>query len=117
LTRIHSIAIAAISAAALALPFSASAKVTLVKPAPQAKQGELVKLTVKVRPTKTKCAIQVLYSSTASRAKGLGAKRPRRGKVTWTWKVGTNTKPGRWPIKVNCGKAGKLNTRIRVLKG
>jgi micrococcal nuclease len=56
----------------------------------------------------------VYYKSGPSVAQGLYSKRPKAGKVSWTWMVGTNTTSGRWPIAVNCGAAGKLHTSFLV---
>ncbi len=46
-------------------------------------------------------------------AKGLGPK--TGGKITWRWRVGASTHPGRWPVIVRCGKSGTLRLRLRVL--
>jgi hypothetical protein len=52
------------------------------------------------------------YKSGASSAAGLY---PKRGvRISWTWKVGTRTTPGRWPITVSCGSAGTLRTSFVV---
>jgi hypothetical protein len=68
-------------------------------------------LTVAVSP-RARCTIKVVYDTTVSEARGLG---PKSGtKVTWRWKVGSSTHAGRWPVTVDCGKAGKLNLRLRV---
>src|SRR6266516_614707 len=45
---------------------------------------------------------------------GIYPKRPVGGRVSWTWKVGTRTTPGRWPIVVSCGSAGTLRTSFVV---
>lgn len=68
-------------------------------------------LTVAVTP-KARCTIKVVYDTTTSHARGLGAK--TGAKVTWRWKIGSSTHAGRWPVTVDCGKAGKLNLRLRV---
>jgi hypothetical protein len=73
--------------------------------------GDYATLTVNVSP-RSRCTIKVVYDTTVSHAKGLGPK--TGGKVTWRWRVGTNTHAGRWPVTVDCGKAGKLVTRLRV---
>jgi hypothetical protein len=73
--------------------------------------GDYASLTVSVAP-KSRCTIKVVYDTVTSRAKGLGAKTGT--KITWRWRVGTNTHPGRWPVTVDCGKAGKLAVRLRV---
>jgi hypothetical protein len=64
-----------------------------------------------VSPAQT-CQITVSYKSGLSQAARLY---PQRGtRITWTWTVGTNTTPGRWPILVTCGKAGSLRTSFVV---
>ena len=52
----------------------------------------------------TKYSIRVLYSSGPSSAKGLEDKTAgSNGTVTWKWKIGTNTKPGKYEITVSGG--------------
>jgi hypothetical protein len=100
-------------AAMLALPTSALAKVKVVSKTSSVKRGSNATLTVSVSPP-NKCSIEIAYKTKVSEAKGLHAKRPVGGRVTWTWKVGTNTTPGRWTIAVSCGSAGTLKTSFRV---
>jgi hypothetical protein len=93
--------------AALALPTSAAASVRLVRVTSPISAGSYATLTVSVSKTAT-CSITVYYKSGPSHAAGLY---PQRGKrVSWMWKVGTRTTPGRWPITVSCGSAGTLHT-------
>ncbi len=70
---------------------------------------------------KAACTIAVYYKSGASRAQGLVPKTAdTRGTVTWTWRVGTRTTPGTWPIVVKCsagGKPGVLRTSFMVQEG
>ncbi len=65
------------------------------------------------------CRISVVYKSGPSRASGLYPKAAdRRGVVRWTWRVGTRTTPGRWPIIITCsigGREGTLRTSFDVL--
>jgi hypothetical protein len=68
--------------------------------------GSYAQLTVKVTPP-ARCTIQV------SNKKGLGPK--TGGRITWRWKVGSSTRPGRWPIVVRCGTSGSLRVTLRVL--
>ena len=72
-------------------------------------------LTARVASSRVTCSITVYYKTTISHAKGLYPKRPIRGRVSWTWLVGTRTTPGRWPIYVRCGAAGSLRTSFRVV--
>jgi micrococcal nuclease len=64
------------------------------------------------------CQITVIYKSGPSRAKGLVPKQANaKGDVAWQWRVGSNTTPGRWPIKVMCEKgpdAAELETAFEV---
>jgi hypothetical protein len=73
--------------------------------------GSYARLTVRVTPP-ARCTIQVKYDA-VSKEKGLGAK--TGGRITWRWKIGSNTRPGRWPIVVHCGTSGSLKLAIRVL--
>jgi hypothetical protein len=59
-----------------------------------------------------RCTITVVYDTTVSHARGLGAKTGTR--LTWRWKVGSSTHPGRWPVTVNCRKSGTLKLHLRV---
>jgi hypothetical protein len=74
--------------------------------------GKYATLTVKVAP-RARCTIKVVYDTTVSKASGLGPKTGTR--LTWRWRVGTNTHSGRWPVTVDCGKSGKLALRLRVI--
>jgi hypothetical protein len=73
--------------------------------------NEYASLTVNVSP-RARCTIAVVYASGVSKARGLGAK--TGGRITWRWKVGSSTTAGRWPVRINCGKSGKLNLTLRV---
>lgn len=90
---------------------SAAAAVRVTKRPGRVSTGDMASVTVSVSP-KARCTIGVYYSTTASRAAGLGAKRGL--KITWTWRVGSNTKPGTWPVKIDCGKSGKTQTSVTV---
>lgn len=74
--------------------------------------GKDALLTVSVSP-RARCTIEVVYDGVAAKTAGLG---PRSGdRITWRWRVGADTRPGRWPVIVRCGKSGRLELRIRVL--
>jgi hypothetical protein len=98
-------------ALALALAPAASAAVRLVSLTSPIRHGAYATLTVAVSPAQS-CSITVFYKSGPSRAAGLVPKRGAR--ISWTWKVGTRTTPGRWPIAVFCGSAGTLRTPFVV---
>ena len=90
---------------------SASAAVKRVAFTATVSPNDYASLTVKVTP-KARCTIKVVYDTTVSHAKGLG---PKTGtQIMWRWKVGSATHVGRWPVTVDCGKAGRLNLRMRV---
>lgn len=73
--------------------------------------GSYAQVAVRVTP-RARCTIQVIYDKTVSKDKGLGPK--TGGRITWRWKVGSNTRPGRWPIVVRCGASGRLDLKIRI---
>lgn len=73
--------------------------------------NDYASLTVIVSP-RARCNIKVVYDTVVSEAQGFGAKTGTR--ITWRWKVGSNTNAGRWPVTVDCGKSGKLTLRLRV---
>jgi hypothetical protein len=73
--------------------------------------GSYATLTVSVSRT-ARCSITVYAYSGPSTDPGLYPERGRR--ISWTWKVGTRTTPGRWPITVRCGLAGMLHTSFRT---
>ncbi len=66
-----------------------------------------------------RCTIAVYYKSGPSRAQGLVPKTAdTRGRVAWTWRVGTRTTPGTWPIAVSCSlgsRSGTLKTSFDVI--
>jgi hypothetical protein len=97
---------------ALVVPATANASVRLVRVS-TSYPGDYATLTATVAPAR-RCSIVVYYKSGPSRAQGLYAKTPRAGRVSWSWKVGTNTTPGRWAITVSCGSAGTLRTSFVV---
>jgi hypothetical protein len=98
----------------LVLATAAEAKVTLVRVTSPISAGSYATLTVKVSKPAT-CSITVYYKSGPSEAQGLYPKRANaQRRASWTWKVGTRTTPGRWPITVSCGSAGTLRTSFRV---
>lgn len=94
---------------ALVVTAAASASVRLVSKTSRVKAGAKATLTVRVSPAQ-RCSISVFYTTVVSRAKGLNKKTPKGGRVTWTWRVGSNTIAGRHRIVVSCGSAGKLTT-------
>ena len=73
--------------------------------------GGTATLTAKTVPGST-CTIIVNYKSGPSQAQGLEAKvADINGNVSWTWKVGTTTTPGNWPISVTASKDKQAVTK------
>jgi micrococcal nuclease len=99
--------------AGLVAPTAALASVKLVFLSSPNRPGSHATLVAAVSRPAT-CSITVLYKSGSSHARGLTSRKPSGGKVSWTWMVGTNTTPGRWPIYVDCGSAGILRTNLVV---
>lgn len=108
----RSLVVVALVALLVAAPASASVrKLSVTSPI---RAGAYATLTVSVSPVR-RCSITVFYKSGPSSAAGLYPKRPNAGgRVSWTWKVGTRTTAGRWPIVVSCGSAGTLRTSFVV---
>ncbi|MBQ7780305.1 MAG: hypothetical protein IJ404_07410 [Clostridia bacterium] len=62
--------------------------------------GKTASLTVCGLPN-TEYSIVVIYDTSESVAKGLKAKySDNNGEVSWEWRVGNQTKPGKYPIEV-----------------
>ena len=72
-------------------------------------RNDYATLKVRVRP-RARCTIQVVYATGPSSAAGLRAK--TGGLITWRWKVGSNTKLGRWPVIVDCGSQARFTLRV-----
>jgi hypothetical protein len=112
------VAASLLAALVFALPASTSSEtivaqssVRLVWVTSPIRHGAYATLRGSVSPAAT-CSITVYYKSGPSSAAGLYPKRGTR--ISWTWKVGTRTTPGRWPITVSCGSAGTLRTSFVV---
>lgn len=96
---------------------AADLSVTLISVSSPAAPFSDATLTISTTPGAS-CSITVSYKSGPSRAKGLVPKvTDGSGRVSWTWRVGSNTTPGRWPIRVTCEKStdhGELRTSFQV---
>jgi len=63
------------------------------------------------------CSIVVEYKSGPSTASGLGPKyASSSGVAWWTWKVGTRTTAGSWPVTVTCSKSGLHKSVTKYLE-
>jgi hypothetical protein len=103
----------AVVAMMLLLGTAASASVARISVTSPVRPGAYASLTVRVSPP-ARCSIVVNYASGRSTAAGLHPKNGSR--ISWRWKVGTRTTPGRWPITVACGTSGTLRTSFVVKK-
>jgi competence protein ComEC len=66
-------------------------------------KGAFARLVAQTSPGAS-CSITVYYKSGPSQAAGLDQKKAdAQGVVAWSWKVGTKTTSGTWPIYVQCG--------------
>src|SRR2546422_38286 len=64
--------------------------------------GNAATITVSTTPG-ANCLIAVFYMSGPSKAQGLFPQSAdTKGRVSWTWLVGSNTTPGTWPINITC---------------
>ena len=72
-------------------------------------RNDYATLKVNVRPP-TRCTIKVIYPTGPSTAAGLRAK--TGGLITWRWRLGSNTKLGRWPVIVDCGSRARFTLRV-----
>lgn len=80
-------------------------------------RGGTAIVTIQTLP-RTPCVITVFYRSGPSKASGLVPKvADSQGRTTWTWKVGTRTTPGQWPIRVECGEHDitRIETEFTVI--
>jgi hypothetical protein len=77
--------------------------ITLVQEPGTVSAGSYASVTIHTTPQIT-CSITVLYKNGPSKAAGLyDQQADANGLITWSWKVGTNTTPGTWPVMIQCG--------------
>ncbi len=63
------------------------------------------------------CRIEVVYKSGPSSASGLGDKTASSsGLVSWTWRVGTRTTTGTWPVTVTCSVGDSTASATRTFQ-
>ncbi len=83
-----------------------SASLQVVSVTSPARPGTDATLIARTAPG-AQCSITVIYKSGPSTAAGLLKKSATtQGDISWTWRVGTNTTPGDWPIIVTCDMGG-----------
>jgi len=94
-----------------------SLEVKLLSVASPVGAGDDATISVQTSPGAT-CLITVRYKSGPSRARGLTTKTADgKGRVSWTWRVGSRTTPGTWPITITCSSSvqqGTLQTSFVV---
>ena len=89
----------------------AALKLSIVKVTSPVSHGSSATLKAKTVPG-AECSIDVEYSSGPSTATGLGSKTAdSAGNVSWTWKVGSKTATGTYPITVTASKGGESTTK------
>lgn len=85
-------------------------KLTIISYTQTVAQGDTASITIQGKPN-TQYTVTVTYKSGPSKAAGLDPKKSDTdGKVTWSWKVGSNTTAGFWPIDV---KGGGESVRVK----
>lgn len=83
---------------------------TVVSVTSPVKAGSYASVTIRTTPG-AYCTITVYYPSGPSTASGLEPKTAgQNGIVTWTWKVGTRTTPGRHRIVITASLCGQTRT-------
>lgn len=77
--------------------------------------GDTAEVGVYTRPGAS-CTIRyVTPLGTTSRAQGLTTKRANgEGFVSWSWFIGTNTRPGTGSVTVNCTPGGSARADIEI---
>jgi hypothetical protein len=64
-----------------------------------------------------KCSIKVVYANGQSHVAGLGSKRSSEsGRASWTWRVPSATKTGKWPVTVTCQSGSHIGHVARSMK-
>lgn len=77
--------------------------------------GKTASVTVRGLPN-TEYTITVTYATAVSEAKGLEKKcTDENGIVSWTWRVGNQTKPGKHTIEIQCSTE-KITLYFNVVK-
>jgi hypothetical protein len=75
---------------------------------------EYVTLVIQVAPDAV-CDPGVIYKTGESEARGLGPKTAGSdGRLSWTWKCGSQTTPGTYRVYVECDPGGRMDWPIVV---
>jgi len=98
------------AAVSLSPVFGQGLEVKLVSVTSPVSPGDDATITVQTAPGAT-CLITVRYKSGPSKARGLSPKAAdSQGRLSWTWRVGSRTSQGTWPITVTCNSGGQQAT-------
>jgi micrococcal nuclease len=93
-----------------AVGYAQRIEVSLVSLTSPARRGTDATIVVQTAP-RAHCLIGVQYKSGPSHAAGLVPKdADGKGRVAWTWRVGTSTTPGTWPVTVVCAAGEQQGT-------
>jgi hypothetical protein len=100
-----------------ATPTSTKLSVTVTARTASVPRNSTVSVSIKTSP-EAGCSIDVEYKSGPSTASGLGDKTASStGAITWSWRIGSNTTRGTWPIHVTCqlgSRSGSVDTSFTV---
>lgn len=78
------------------------------------KAGKIATLAVKAKP-QTEYRIEVEYSGGVSTSKQLEPKKSdSKGYVAWLWRIGCNTKPDTYPVRVYYGDTLVFSLKLHV---
>ncbi len=78
-------------------------------------QGEDARVAVSVRPSGTRCTLNVRYQG-GTQQRGLGAAIATGGRAAWTWHVPIDVQAGPAQTTVRCARAGAV-TRLLLIVG
>lgn len=100
-----------------AVPTSTKLAVRVSSRTASVSRNSTASVSIKTSPN-SRCSIEVDYKSGPSTASGLGDKTANStGAVSWSWRVGSNTTRGTWPIYIDCqlgNRSGSVSTSFTV---
>jgi hypothetical protein len=92
----------------------ASKSVRITSVTSQIVQGGIARVAARYAPSGGSCVATVVHAG--SKPGTLGRRHSSSGLVRWTWRSGPNAAVGRWRVTVNCGRAGRAQAFILVVK-
>ena len=100
-----------------AAPRSTVLAIRVTKLTSTVKRGGTASLSIQTAK-RAQCDIEVDYASGPSSASGLGARSAdAAGLIKWSWRVGSRTTRGTWPIYITCSlgdRYGSVDTAFTV---